>query len=540
MRVLLERDTVHLGDRVRMVLEIPTRWGSAGPDLSLLEQDFEVLGSSVGRETEFQGGRMNAITRWLVEMQPKRSGQLTVPVFRVSVWQSRPRTVTVLPPRDAPREPPGPPELILEAELTPAAPYVRAQATLLMRLLHAVDLTRGVMEEPRVDGATVVRLGQDAGGELSRGGRTYRVIERRFALFARRPGALTIPGLAFDGVADDGAVPDTEVGRLFGRGRQVLVRSDPLTVTVREPPPGAAGTAWLPAESVTLRETWSRDPDSLAAGEAVTRTLVVEAVGLGGEQLPDLDLAPVAGAVTYPDRPQAGTRVVGRAVRGRHEQRIALVPDRGGPLELPAVRVAWWDTTADAPREAVLPARTLHVAPAGGRPGAGVPDTAAHAVAAGDPARPWQIASAVLAALWLLTVVAWHRRRPRDTAAAGRADLRRLRADVRLACVSDDPARARDALLGWGLLAFPHAPPPTLAALAERLADRTLAAELMRLDRVLYGDVHGAWSGAALWQAAERGLAAPPRGRPRRASPLPALHPPRAAGAPASPGRRAG
>jgi hypothetical protein len=523
MRVLLEHDTVHLDERVRMVLEIPTRWGSAGPDFSLLAPDFEVLASSMGRETEFEEEGIRALTRWLVELRPRRIGELTIPVLRVSVYQSRPRSITVLPPRPAAEVPDGPPELLMEVTLAPERPYERAQAMLRVRLYHAVDLARGVIDEPRFSGATLVHLGQDQRGETTRHGRRYGIIERRYALFPRSAGALEIPAIRFEGVADDGVAPSTEVGRLFGRGRRVRVSSAPRTITVRAPPPGASAP-WLPAREVSLSESWSRDPETLVAGEAVTRTLVLSVTGLRGEQLPALGLPPLVGAVAYADRPQRSTLASSSGVQGRYEQRVALVAEREGTLVLPPVRVAWWDTAAGAPRETVLPGRALGVAAGGGVVAAGVPDTASRAAVGGGRALPWQVASGVLAAMWLVTLVGWYQRRPRPEGEVGRRDLRRACAEVRLACASSDPERARTALLAWGALAFPGEVPASLAALGGRLRHPELMAELLRLERALYGKGASPWSGRALKQAVDAALTRP-SAAPRRAAVLPPLHP---------------
>jgi hypothetical protein len=524
MRVRLESDTVRLDETVRLVLEIPVRWGSAGPDLSPLSADFQVLGSSLGRETWFESGQMRALTRWLVELAPRRSGRFTIPSFQISRFRSAPRTVTVLAPR-TPATGTGAPDLVLELEVTPRSPYARAQATLTLRLLHAVELLRGALPDPAPKNGVAMRLGEDTRATTIREGRSYQVVQRRYALFARSPGEMLIPTLTFAGVVDDGVSSPSDVGRLFGRGKRVSVSAGERRIAVRGPPAAAGGGPWLPAATVELGEQWSHDPLALVAGEAVTRTITLSAVGLRGEQLPKLALEEVAGAVSYPDRPTVHTTRDDRWVRGRLSQRVVMMPEGPGELELPAVRVQWWDTAADSVRDAIIPARTVRVAPASELLPASPGATAAARALDGDPARPWQIASAVLALLWLATLAAWWRLHRRAAGAPEPGALRRLRAELRLACAANDAPRARDALLARAALTWPEGAPATLGALAQRLAQPAITPEIMRLDRALYA-ADGQWSGAELWRRADRAFATlRVREAPAGGSPLPDLHP---------------
>uniref|UniRef100_UPI003AF4480E BatD family protein n=1 Tax=Thiolapillus sp. TaxID=2017437 RepID=UPI003AF4480E len=49
------------------------------PDFSPLEQDFEVLGTSQSRNISIVNGKASRTTRYLVNVLPRHSGELTVP-----------------------------------------------------------------------------------------------------------------------------------------------------------------------------------------------------------------------------------------------------------------------------------------------------------------------------------------------------------------------------------------------------------------------------------------------------------------------------
>jgi hypothetical protein len=268
--------------------------------------------------------------------------------------------------------------------------------------------------------------------------------------------------------------------------------------------------------------------------------------------LPDLAalMAAPDGIKTYPDQAKVDEGTGGGTVTGSRDQDIAFIAARPGHYVLPAVSLAWWDTTANVLRKAELPARTLDVLPAAGAAAsAGVPAaspaSSAHPPASAAPAAipatapghdakpaavlPWQWASAVLALLWLGTAAGWwiSRRRLRaatpvpavatkktsgDVTRAKPSPDRALR-ELQRACRDNDPQAARRHVLAWAAGFWPEAPPHGLNDVARRLADAKFAQPLQELDRACYSGIP--WNGEALAVAfaepPQRGAAARPK-----------------------------
>ena len=172
-----------------------------------------------------------------------------------------------------------------------------------------------------------------------------------------------------------------------GSGRRVIELGPDRTIEVRPQPDGNVG-AWLPAESVQLSDEWTPNPPRFRVGEPVTRTLVITARGATAAQLPTLDTGPLEGVQVYPEQPKVED-LPGTAPAALKTLKIALVPTRSGALTLPEVHLAWWDTTTDQPRDAVIPARKFQVEPAVGEPARPAPgpqpETAGQPAAATAP-----------------------------------------------------------------------------------------------------------------------------------------------------------
>ena len=118
-------------------------------------------------------------------------------------------------------------------------------------------------------------------------------------------------------------------------------------------------------------------PSEIHVGDPVTRTIRLQAQGLGFEQLPELNLTAPDGAEIYPDKADTRTRDDGTWLYGERVRKFAFVPTRPGTLTIPGVSVHWWDTAHDRMETAELPAHTLTVLPAAGGKGTAAPPAAA-------------------------------------------------------------------------------------------------------------------------------------------------------------------
>lgn len=516
---MLERNQVVLGETLRLVLETDHSVGRTVPDLGPLEADFEVLSTSQSTQVQIAAGVQTVTTRWIVELLPRRSGQLVVPAISAATLRSRPLTLTVTPANSANTH--DPPEIFLEAEVDPGPHYVQAQLVYRVRLYASVPILGGAISEPEADQTTVQRLGDDVSFTSTRSGRRYDVIERRYALFPQADGRLEIGGTGFSGQVADSGRGLSAMDRMLHRGRRLRVFAPVVEVEVRPVQPGFTAADWLPARDLRLRERWHEGSDSLTVGQPVTRSVWLEATGLPPSRLPILSEPVLNGVRIYPDRPGTESGLDGDWVTGMLEQRLALMPLEPGLVTLPAITVRWWDLLSDREREAVLPARTLRVLPAadgtveatqpGG--GAGAEAPALSAAPTAGSGWPWPFASAALLLLWLLTLAAWYRAvrgqmAPTRQAGAGvePPSLRAACAELISACDCDDAPAARHALLAFGRARWPRDPPRGLKEIALRLGDDDLLPVLAELDATLYAPVSMSWSGETLAGFARAGF----------------------------------
>jgi hypothetical protein len=574
----LDAPRIAAGDTVRLTLEHDGRT-SGQPDLSPLQQDFDILGTSSSTTVEILNFHASEKTEVVLTLAPKVTGHLTIPALSWDGEQSQPLSLDVTGPGGG-AGPSSAAKLFIETSESPDQPYVEAAVHLTVRLYTSETLYHADLELPESSDVVVRQVGSDENSDAERNGQNYQVVTRQYLLFPLHSGKLTLQGPQLDAeVAVTQSAPSANdpFGGFFGgltsggflrTVRPVHLQGNPILLSVRPRPPGAVGSYWLPAREVTLSAVWNPEKLAAQAGDPVTLDLDLQATGLTAAQLPDLSslLSFPSGLKAYPDQPKLSDSSQDGKLVGSRDQTIALIADSPGHYAIPALTVTWWDTQANQPRIATLPARTLTIlpAPSGAAPGsATAASTPAPARRAVPPAAPggrtsagpstrsgpaaapagentpvhapskWEWISIGLAAVWLATLGTWlwsrrsraaARPSPRSSPTRPRQlppDPARERAAFRAACEANDPHAARAHLLAWTAALWGTAP-AGVNTVGARIGDPAVADLLRDLDRACYAG--GEWQGSPL-AAALTELPAPPGKGPRQRDGLAPLYP---------------
>jgi hypothetical protein len=502
-----------------------------GPDISVLETDFFVGQTSQLSNTRIDNGVITRSMTWTIALMAKRAGTLTIPPIPVGSEESNPVTIEV---REPSYEPPGEADVFITAEIDFEEAFVQAQVLYTIKVYRAVATRQPILRNPVYDGVEVLieLAGEQRNYEAILNGRAYNVDETTFAIFPQESGELSISPTRFEArVLRDGRIT----------GRKVF-ESEAQTVVVKPIPPPPAefpNAAWLPAKELTLTDRWSRDLQSLRAGEPISRDITVSALGQIETQIPVIE-PPVADSVSvYPDRPILGRRLEQGGIRGERTDQYAMISGAGGTVILPKLSLPWWNIDEAAWQVAELPEVVLSIEPGEEQAAvqSAVVDMTADTVEGPVAAEPvviqsmfWRRVAEVLAAVWLLTLVAWwwSNRPRREQREPPPVPLHRQQAKhlktARKAALAGDAAQVRHAMLEWGRLQWPDNPPRSIGRLADGVSE-PLNDELRKLSGISYGPAGGEWDGAALAKALRSFAVVDAAASAMSSDPLPPLMP---------------
>lgn len=531
VQATLDRSSVQLGETVTLNLRIDNASRNIDmPDLSVLNKDFAILGTSQNNSVSIVNGNASSTLTIGVALRPNHVGTLQIPSLDVDGSHTAPLQLQVGAP-DAAAAVAGHKDVFMEAQAEPARGYVGQQLSYVLRLYYATNISNGALSAPQLDGLEVSRVGSDLNYDAQRGGRNYHVLERRYALVPQHAGHLEIPAASFQGEAIDPNDPNS----FFGSSTPISASAPAVSIDVQPPPADWGKNAWLPARQLSLTlDGWPGAQDQARVGQPLNLTMNLQATGVPFEALPALSLPSLDGAKVYPDKPVTGNRQDGQWMVGRRQQSFAIVPERAGTLTIPATTLKWWNVLSDRMEVAQIPAHHVTVLPAVGaaavQPSVSTPAPASTAAATTStpPPVPWRWIALGSMGLWLLSVLAWwlwRRRRAAPIAAPTTAvtSARQCQLAFLAAARGSDPAAQARTLLAWARAersAIQH-----LGELAAALDDPAQRAAIAALQQRQYAGVPSSDAGADLAQAFKRGFVWRTSGKPDQDSGLPPLYP---------------
>lgn len=476
------------------------------PDASALEGDFYVGSRSQLSNTTIVNGQITRSRTWSYVLMAKRAGDLLIPPVIIGNEQSEPVPIMVSPQSNAA---PGEADIFVLTEADFEDSYVQAQILYTVKVYRAVATRQPRLSEPEISGvdALVEVAGEDRSYESILNGKSYNVIEQVYALFPQESGEVRISPARFEARV-------LRNGRISGRK---VFQSQPIVINVKPIPPPPAGyedAVWLPAKSVTLSEEWSREPDSLPAGEPITRRITVTALGQLSTQIPVIEQTVSDSVKVYPDKPELRVSAESAGIRAARTDQYAMIGVSAGDVSMADLELPWWSIGEGSWKIARLPGRSIEILPSADAllPQL-VPDLSTTA-ASDDGATVvvhsdfWRYVAEVLAGVWALTVLAWwwsgrpknERARVAEEPPVHKQQSRLLR-QARKAAMDNRSASVKTALLDWGRLEWPADAPRSIGDLAERITEPA-ATELRRLCRDTYGpSTDAGWNGEALAKA---------------------------------------
>lgn len=552
VQATLDRNDVHLGETVTLNLRISDAITASTPDLSALDHDFEVLGTSTSSSLSVINGKQSAELIIGVALRPKHQGDLQIPSLTVAGSQTNPLTLHVGAPDSSAGTHTGQ-DVFVEAQASADHVYLGQQILYTVRLFYAGDLDGGSLPNPDVNGAELKQLGNDINYEAVRNGRRYHVVERRYALTPHHAGSLVIPSIEFQGEMLERGNPNDpggffNPGGLFGNTTPVTADSPEVKIDVQAPPANWGQTTWLPARSLALSLQGLPSDDKLTAGQPLNLHLSVDAQGLSGDALPPLSLPTIDGATVYPDQPKTSTHDDGEWLTGHSERGFAIIPQHAGTLTIPEITLTWFDVQSGQKKVATIPAHTLTVLAANGAPApaataspsaapspaaassASTPAATAVAPAASSPT-PWRWIALGSIALWLVSAAAFawfYNKRKRAPASVTKQrseptdSTRTLRQAFLESARGHDRATQARRLLAWARAERPGL--RNLGQVADALASDEQRAAIATLQREQYAGV-SAETRVDLAAAFAKGFAWQQSDKADIESPLPPLYP---------------
>ncbi len=514
MTATVDRNVVSELDLITFTLRVENTSTTESPNFSAIARDFDIVqqsGPNRSSKISIINGvqQSESFTEWHLTLRPRRQGEFQIPAFRLGGEVSQPITVRVTEASAAAQNQMNQ-FVFFETSVSKSSVYVQEELIYTVRLYYVDAISGDFPAPPRLENAVIETIENERRFESIVDNRRFFVLEKKYAIYPQRSGSLEIPREAFSGTRGR--------GNFFSSRERVGAVSEGHRLRVKPRPAAFSGTHWLPASNVSMSETWKGNLDELVVGEPINREITLNVSGVAASLLPPMTTADIDGAKTYQDPPNTESTPTDEGMRAVLTTTIGVVPTREGSIEIPEVRIPWWNTSSDRQEVAVIPARRLEVN-AGVMPSVSVPPASSVATSPGVPAVPasatatnlWPYLTLLLGVLWLITLRQWHVARRQSTKAEvpeqplDHSDEHRAYQQLESACHNSDPSAASTALYRWARFRFPQI--SSLQELCTIAADPELDEAIRSLELCLYAgdpDTSRNWQGGNLLAATSR------------------------------------
>ena len=529
----VNRSEVPEGETFLLSVELEGAKTNNTPDFGVLNADFTVYSVSNAYRTNIINGQVSQSQQWNLVLMPNKTGTLTIPAISLDQYKTAPLTINV----GAVQQTSGgqgqnsgtnenrrnQPRFKIEAEVDNRSPYVQQQINYTLTLYDTGGLQG---EEPLFQAADendwiIKSLGAPEIDTKTIDGRNLREIKFRYAMFPQKSGVQEIPAVRFNGYYltrdrrsdpfgqlfnDDLFIAGFGMTDVFATKNPVVLTAKPIKINVLPAPAENAGNWWLPAENVSLHAEFNPPRPQFKVGEAVNRTIYLQAAGVIDSQLPDLKFKSVKGLKQYPEKPQVEMRVEQGKIIALEKIANVYIPSRPGDITLPEIAVSWFNVNTKTMEKAVLPAMTVKVVgeaetaaqppAADGRTGmqtgqtAGMPDQSGikteESLSAEQETNLYLLLGGafilgILLCLALIRLWGWF------LAAGGR----NYKKQVIKAAKARDLRAVRDNLLAWAAERYPGQQILSLQDIDRAAGDKEFRCELDKLGEALYAkDMH--------------------------------------------------
>jgi len=348
-----DRQTIEYGDIFTLKITADYQVITGQLDLSILDDQFEVLGSQRSNNIQMVNGDFQSSTTWLVQLSPKKEGDLIIPPFEFENVQSDPYLLTVTPNKiehsGTALQP-----FFLESSVDVANPYIQQQVIYTLRFYHQGRYVDGMIRPPKFDKMMLEVLKDQTVYQKQIQGKNFTVYEWIYALYPQSSGKVVLDPPMFNGrIQYAGQLRSV---KKFAKAIELDIQVEPASYSQQ------ATNSWLPTKSLTLTDNWTQPTgNQIRIGDTLTQTVTMTVQGLKVSQLPNLTLQAQANYKVYPEKPQSSERPSVNGISSIKQFKRSIVPTQVGTLTLPEQVVYWWNTETNQLDKTTLPAKTFEV-----------------------------------------------------------------------------------------------------------------------------------------------------------------------------------
>lgn len=352
----VDRSDIAIGQSFTLTIDITNT--NSNPDLTALNNNFNVFGTNSTTQTDITNGHMSSQKSYIINLSPKNSGQQTIPAIKVGNDTTAPITINVTEPSKA-EQALQKSQIFVEAKVNNQTTYIGVPLIYTLKLYYSVGISNVRISNIEVKKATFQQLDKASQYSENIKGTNYQVYEQKLQITPNQTGDITIPQVNISGITADNS--DGFLNQLQPKPFNIAAKA--INIKVKPIPAGISASEWFPAKQVNINESKPSGGGSttLKLGQPITRTIIIQALGVPFTSIPEIKLTTPNNVNAYPDKTATNNSFSGNDLLSTKVFKVAYIPTRAGDVEFPETTIKWWDITSNSLKTAVIPGKTYTI-----------------------------------------------------------------------------------------------------------------------------------------------------------------------------------
>jgi len=379
LNISLDKAVATEGETIYLTIEY-TGEETANPELSTLQDDFQIVSTSSFRNMNYINGVFTQSKSWKIGLKPLKVGKITIKPIKLNDVSSNYVDVEIKETTDVAYIPDSTqnansPYFQITQKFDTNSPYIQQQLTMFVTVYDSLGLKEGaisISEDARNDWIITSLLDKPIIRQDTINGKKVNATHFVFALFPQRSGTIAAPQITFDGYYlkdagfslpnfdDDILTFGVDFHNVFGQRVPVKMKTKEQDITVRPALKTTSGSLWLPLKDLQLTAKWPSGKEFIV-GEAISREITFIATGMSETMVPQIKFAEATGVKQYPEKPQTSEKIVNGQLVTTAKINNVYIPSHSGKTTLPPIEVEWFDVETNEFRKAVIPEETINV-----------------------------------------------------------------------------------------------------------------------------------------------------------------------------------
>jgi hypothetical protein len=246
-------------------------------------------------------------------------------------------------------------DIVLRSSVQPEKAWLGQRVILQIDVLGSdgwTQITR--FDDIEIPGAYLMRT-DSQGTRLQEtiDGISYSGQRYEFSIYPQAAGAIEIPVIGVELTTRPAAV-DT--------GASVRQAQAPAVTILSKVPAGAENIRGLVSTTqLTAGQNWQSPDETPEVGDALQRTVSLQAVDISGMAFTPLEHEDIAGVGIYPAQPTVQDTSNRGSLNGSRTEVVTYVFEQSGEVQIPDIEFSWWNLADSKLEHVVLPGRLVRV-----------------------------------------------------------------------------------------------------------------------------------------------------------------------------------